>query len=176
MRTSSPPYCRLDLVPSLADRFIVGVAPLDYGPVFLLMPFGFHLAVDTLSSGCLSTSCELRYILCSFHCFQLCIRLGFPLFDTPGQRGIIPAFGYGTPYPSARGTLTLLSNALSSAQYVFGRLHPTHINNHHTRYRSFLFIWSERENSLLPTIDAMLPPGTNSSTHCSMSPEPSWGF
>jgi hypothetical protein len=34
----------------LADRFIVG-SPLDYGPVLLLMPFGFHLAVDTLPSG-----------------------------------------------------------------------------------------------------------------------------
>jgi hypothetical protein len=34
----------------LADRFIVGVAPIDYGPVLLLMPFGFHLAMDTLPS------------------------------------------------------------------------------------------------------------------------------
>jgi len=25
--------------------------PLDYGPVLLLMPFGFHLTVDTLPSG-----------------------------------------------------------------------------------------------------------------------------
>ena len=38
-------------VPPLADRFIVGVAPIDYGPVLLLMPFGFHLAMDTLPSG-----------------------------------------------------------------------------------------------------------------------------
>ena len=37
--------------PPLADRFIFGVAPIDYGPVFLLMPFGFHLAMDTLPSG-----------------------------------------------------------------------------------------------------------------------------
>src|SRR5262249_49906030 len=37
--------------PPLADRFIVGVAPIDYGPVLLLKPFGFHLAVDTLPSG-----------------------------------------------------------------------------------------------------------------------------
>ena len=51
MRTPSPPYCRLDLAPPLADRFIVEVAPIDYGPVLLLIPFGFHLAVDTLSSG-----------------------------------------------------------------------------------------------------------------------------
>jgi hypothetical protein len=42
MRTPSPPYCRLDLAPPLADRFILGVAPIDYGPVLLLMPFGFE--------------------------------------------------------------------------------------------------------------------------------------
>ena len=35
----------------MADRFVFGVAPIDYGPVLLLMPFGFHLAVDTLPSG-----------------------------------------------------------------------------------------------------------------------------
>ncbi|PIY21253.1 MAG: hypothetical protein COZ12_05710 [Deltaproteobacteria bacterium CG_4_10_14_3_um_filter_60_8] len=35
----------------MADRFILGVAPIDYGPVLLLMPFGFHLAMDTLPSG-----------------------------------------------------------------------------------------------------------------------------
>jgi hypothetical protein len=51
MRTPSPPYCGLDLAPPLADRFIMGVASLDYGPVLLRMPFGFHLAVDTLPSG-----------------------------------------------------------------------------------------------------------------------------
>jgi len=51
MRTPSPPYCRLDLAPPLADRFIFGVAPIDYGPVLLRMPFGFHLTMDTLPSG-----------------------------------------------------------------------------------------------------------------------------
>ena len=51
MRTPSPPECGLDLAPPLADRFIMGVAPLDYGPVLLRKPFGFHLAVDTLPSG-----------------------------------------------------------------------------------------------------------------------------
>jgi hypothetical protein len=35
--------------PPLADRFISGF-PIDCGPVLLLMPFGFHLAVDTLPS------------------------------------------------------------------------------------------------------------------------------
>jgi hypothetical protein len=34
----------------LADRFIFGAAPIDYGPVLLLMPFGFHLTMDTLPS------------------------------------------------------------------------------------------------------------------------------
>jgi len=34
----------------LADRFVFEVAHVDYGPVLLLIPFGFHLAVDTLSS------------------------------------------------------------------------------------------------------------------------------
>ena len=35
--------------PPLPDRFILGF-PIDYGPVLLLMPFGSHLAVDTLPS------------------------------------------------------------------------------------------------------------------------------
>ena len=51
MRTPSPPYSRLDLDPPSADQFIFGVAPLDYGPVLLLMPFGFRLTADTLPSG-----------------------------------------------------------------------------------------------------------------------------
>jgi hypothetical protein len=35
----------------LADRFIFGAAPIDYGPAVLLMPFGSRLAADTLPSG-----------------------------------------------------------------------------------------------------------------------------
>src|SRR6516225_2726948 len=50
MRTPSSRKCRLDLAPPLADRFILG-SPIDYGPVLLLMPFGFRLTVDTLPSG-----------------------------------------------------------------------------------------------------------------------------
>jgi len=49
MRAPSPPQCKLDLFPSLADRFILAFA-FDYGPVLLRMPFGFHLAVNTLPS------------------------------------------------------------------------------------------------------------------------------
>src|SRR6516164_1023183 len=67
MRTPSPPYCRLDLAPPLADQFIFGVAPIDYGPVLLLMPFGFHLTMDTLPSGVLQAG--------GFRSALACIRL-----------------------------------------------------------------------------------------------------
>jgi hypothetical protein len=46
MRTPSSRKCRLDLAPPLADRFILGF-PIECGHVLLLMPFGFHLTVDT---------------------------------------------------------------------------------------------------------------------------------
>jgi len=39
-----------------------------------------------------------------------------------GQRGITPAFGYDTPHPSVRGTLTLPNNALLSAHCAPVRL------------------------------------------------------
>src|ERR1019366_4967133 len=120
MRTPSPPYCRLDLAPPLADRFIFGVAPIDYSPVLLLMPFGFHLAVDTLPSG----NCK-RWLQVRLGCVQLSPSCPFRLLHTflsPGPRGITPAFGYGAPHPSARGTSTLLNNALLSAHYAAVRL------------------------------------------------------
>src|SRR5213592_591455 len=41
---SPPEVTRCSSVPSRAVRFIVGAAPIDYGPGLLLMPFGFHLA------------------------------------------------------------------------------------------------------------------------------------
>jgi len=56
------------------------------------MPFGFHLTMDTLPSAVLTSFC--------------------------GQRVVTPAFGYGTPHLGARGTSTLLKNALLSAHYV----------------------------------------------------------
>src|SRR5271165_2772696 len=59
------------------------------------MPFGFRLTMDTLPSR------ELRKT--------------YPTLS--GQRGITPAFGYGAPHPSARGTLTLLNNVLLSTHY-----------------------------------------------------------
>ena len=74
----------------MADQFIFGAAPIDYSPVLLLMPFGFHVTMDTLPSESHIAS---------------------------GRRRITAAFGYSAPHPSARGTSTLLSNALLSAHY-----------------------------------------------------------
>ena len=45
------------------------------------------------------------------------------IFVFVGQRGLLdPAFGYGAPHPSARGTSTLLNDALLGAHYGFVRL------------------------------------------------------
>jgi len=49
--------------PPLADRFIVEVTPIDYSPVLLLMPFGFHLAMDTLPSGNCEWWLQVRLVL-----------------------------------------------------------------------------------------------------------------
>ena len=92
-------------------------APIDYGPVLLLMPFGFHLTMDTLPSGELQSGGFRSALAVSG--FRLRARLDFsiPSFSS-GQRGITPAFGYSAPHPSARGTSTLLNNALLSAHYA----------------------------------------------------------
>src|SRR5262249_31394246 len=55
------------------------------------MPFGSPLTVDTLPSR----ESEL----------------------SPASEAVNPAFGYDAPHPSARGTSTLLNNALLSAHY-----------------------------------------------------------
>ena len=91
MRTPSPPYCRLDLAPPLADRFIIGAAPIDYGPVLLLMPFGFHLAMDTLPSESLHLRLTTHYRRLWIWC---------------------PSFEH---HSSTKGTSTLLNSALLSA-------------------------------------------------------------
>ena len=43
--------------------------PLDYGPVLLLMPFGFHLPVDTLPSGDCKRRLQVRLGLCPAFAF-----------------------------------------------------------------------------------------------------------
>ena len=122
MRTPSSLKCRLDLAPPLADRFILGF-PIDYGPVLLLVPFGSHLTVDTLPSEvqqAVATGPPWQYPAFAFARLDVSIPSAFF-----GQRGITPAFGYGAPHSSARGTLTLLNNALLNAQYLTFRLRRT---------------------------------------------------
>src|SRR5450755_4160720 len=112
MRTPSPSYCRLDLAPPLADRFIFGVAPIDYGPVLLLMPFGFHLAMDTLPSG----NCK-RWLQVRLGCVQLSpscpfrllhdratarTKLRTPVGSPPCARSSVPSGSQTVP---ARGSL-----------------------------------------------------------------------
>src|SRR5579864_2974335 len=46
-------------------------SPLDYGPVLLLMPFEFHLAMDTLPSG-VPLSGGFRSVLICFRLSPLC--------------------------------------------------------------------------------------------------------
>jgi hypothetical protein len=102
MRTPSPPYSRLDLAPPSADQFIIGLGTLDYGPVLLLMPFGFRLTTDTLPFG----NCE-SWLQVRLGCIRLSLSCPFRLLHTffsPGQRGVTPAFGYGAPHSSTGGT------------------------------------------------------------------------
>src|SRR3954451_14196326 len=61
-----------------ADRFIIGVAPIDYGPILLLKPFRFHLAMDTLPSGVLLNG-GFRSTLA---CVQLSLSCPFRLLHT----------------------------------------------------------------------------------------------
>ena len=102
-----------------------GCAPADYGPALLLMPFGFHLTMDTLPSGITANSgCRSALAVSGF---RLRARLGFSIPPAlSGRRGVTPAFGYDTPHSSIRGTLTLLNNALLSAHYGSVRLSSPH--------------------------------------------------
>src|SRR6266480_975540 len=116
MSNAFAPKCGLDLAPSLADLFIVGVAPIDYSPILLLKPFGFRIAPDTLSSG-IRRATGSRSVL-AVSGFRLRARLDFSIPScSPGQRGITPAFGYSAPHPSAEGTSTPMIHALPSAHY-----------------------------------------------------------
>src|SRR3984893_1986110 len=89
----SPPYCGLDLVPSLADLLILGL--------LLLKPFGFRIASETPSSG-MCCGAGFRSVL-AVSGYRLRARLDVSIpCSTPGQP---PAFGYSAPHPSAEGTL-----------------------------------------------------------------------
>jgi hypothetical protein len=64
-------------VVAIIGRGANSVRVIDYGPVFLLMPFGFHLAMDTLPSGA-TASDGFRSAL-AVSSFRLRARLGFSI-------------------------------------------------------------------------------------------------
>ena len=110
-------YCRLDLIPPLADQFICGVAPSITDPSLSSCPS------DSTSrwTPCPPKYCKwwLQVRLWSVSGFRLRARLGLSIPATfSGQRRIIDALGYSAPHPSARGTSTLPNNALLSAKYT----------------------------------------------------------
>src|ERR1039458_817721 len=79
------------------------------------MPFGFHLAMETLPSGDRKWWLQVR-----LGCIRLSSSCPFRRLHTfhfSGQRGFNPAFGYSAPHPSTGGTSTLLINALLSAHH-----------------------------------------------------------
>ena len=94
MRAPSSQKCRLDLAPPLADRFILGF-PIDYGPVLLLMPFGFHLVMlhlmDTLPSGVPASGGFRSVLAVSSFRFRARLDLSIPSAFS-GQRGCEPRF------------------------------------------------------------------------------------
>jgi|CXWL01.1.fsa_nt_gi hypothetical protein len=112
MRTPLSPSCRLDLTPSLADRFIISITTGTSPHALRIPPHDGHPALWKFQKDGSTPALTVSG-------FRLRARLDFsiPAFF-PGQRGITPAFGYSAPHPSATGTLTLLNNALAqSAHY-----------------------------------------------------------
>src|SRR5712692_2314010 len=119
MRTPSSQKCRLDLAPPWADRFILGITPsitarhFSAGPSdstsrWTPCPPKYSKRRLQVGLGCvqLSPSCPVRRL----HTFR---------FLRPARLRT-PLLGYGAPHLSARGTSTLLNNALLSARRVGG--------------------------------------------------------
>jgi hypothetical protein len=103
-------------IPTLGRPVHRGVTPIDYGPVLLRMPFGFHLTVDTLPSELTSGGSRSALAVSGF-CLRARLGLSIPS-ASPASEALNPAFGYGAPHLSAGGTSTLLSNALLSALHA----------------------------------------------------------
>jgi len=120
MRTPSSQKCRLDLAPPWADRFISGITPsitarhFSAGPSDSILRYSLdgHPALRSTASG------GFRSVL-AVSSFRLRARLDVSIPSAfSGQRGYEPRFlGYGAPHLSARGTSTLLNNALLSAHF-----------------------------------------------------------
>jgi hypothetical protein len=118
MRTPSSQKCRLDLAPPWADRFILGITPSIAARYFSAGPS------DSTSRW---TPCPPKYskrwLQVGLGCVQLSPSCPFrPLhtfrFLRPARLRT-PLLGYGAPHLSARGTSTLLNNALLSTRFRF---------------------------------------------------------
>jgi hypothetical protein len=106
----------------LADQFIFGVAPIDYSPVLLLMPFGFHLTMDTLPSGTTSGGSRSALAVSSF---RLRARLGFSIPSSlPAREALPPRSDMALLIRAPEGLEPSRSNALLSAHYGPLRLPP----------------------------------------------------
>src|SRR6516165_6724402 len=77
MRTPSPSWCGLELTHLWPTGSSLG-DPIDYGPVLLLMPFRFHLTMDTLPSEEIIVG-GFRSALA---CFRLSLSCPFRLLHT----------------------------------------------------------------------------------------------
>src|ERR1035437_2783313 len=122
MRAPSSQKCRLDLAPPWADRFILGITPSITARYFSSCPS------DSTSRW---TPCPPKYskrwLQVGLGCIQLSPSCPFRRLHTfrflRPARLRTPLLGYGAPHLSARGTSTLLNNALLSAHFLFADGH-----------------------------------------------------
>jgi hypothetical protein len=116
MSNAFAPLSQARPCPTFGRPVRLRVAPIDYGPAVLRMPFGFRLTTDTLPSGRMQRS-GFRFPL-AVSGFRLRARLGcsIPSHVLPASEELPPLIGYRAPHPSTRGTLTLLSSTLLSTR------------------------------------------------------------
>ena len=120
MRAPSSPVLRTRPCPTFGRPVHLGfphrLRPGTSPHALRIPPHGGHPALrSTASSGSRSALAVSSFRLRA----RLDVSIPSAFF---GQRGITPAFGYGAPHSSARGTLTLLSSALLHAQPPLFRL------------------------------------------------------
>src|ERR1700686_5167175 len=116
MRAPSSKKRRLDLAQPLADRFILGITPSITARYFSAGPS------DSTSrwTPCPPKHCK-RWLQVGLGCLQLSLSCPFRRLHTfrflRPARLRTPLLGHGAPHLSARGTSTLLNNALLSAHF-----------------------------------------------------------
>src|SRR5882762_9260573 len=158
MRTPSSQKCRLDLAPPWADRFILGVTPSIAAR---------HFSAGPSDSTSRWTPCPPKYskrwLQVGLGCAQLSPSCPFrPLhtfrFLRPARLRT-PLLRYGAPHLSARGTSTLLNNALLST---------------HFRYADFPIRIRPMPNRCLRIADqsGILPSVLHKSRKCRIKPNP----